>query len=220
METKELISKMLKEPTGVSYLDSGDAYGRNWQRNKSIDFEQLDEVTVDTDMLDEGDQITVTVDLYHYLITYLETDPLTDEFNTRFERMDDWDGKGYGLSQAATEWLEKTFNLDLDNVRWLNSYNYESNLSQIIQFAYLNDDYVLLQVHGGCDARGGYTDAKLFKYKAPLECEYVDGEAVYPDGRYLDVTLNYNGYCLTNANNDEPVLYEPGMTFNLFIDEP
>jgi len=55
METKELISKMLKEPTGVSYLDSGSAYGRNWQRNKTVDFEQLDEVTVDTDMLDEGD---------------------------------------------------------------------------------------------------------------------------------------------------------------------
>lgn len=218
METKELISKMLKEPTGMSYLDSGDAYGRNWQRNKTVDFEQLDEATVDTDMLDEGDEITVTIDLYHYLNTYLETDQLTDEFNTRFEHMDDWDGKCYGLSQAAIEWLEKTFNFDLDDVRWLNSYNSDSSLSQIIQFAYLNDDYVLLQVHGGCDARGGYTDAKLFKYKAPLECEYVSGYVTYPDGRDVDVVLS--GYGLIDTNTGDPVLYEPGMTFNLFIDEP
>ena len=48
-----------------------------------------------------------------------------------------------------------------------NTYNGDSDLSQILQGAWLEDadgdTYLLLQIHGGCDARGGYTDAKLFK---------------------------------------------------------
>ena len=34
MNAKELIYKMLTENTGVHMLDSGGAYGRNWERNQ------------------------------------------------------------------------------------------------------------------------------------------------------------------------------------------
>ena len=48
-----------------------------------------------------------------------------------------------------------------------NTYNGGSDLSQVLQGAWLEDadgdTYLLLQIHGGCDVRGGYTDAKLFK---------------------------------------------------------
>ena len=51
------------------------------------------------------------------------------------------------------------------NRTW-NTYNGDSDLSQILQGAtiLIDDEYYwLIQIHGGADARGGYTNAKLFK---------------------------------------------------------
>jgi len=51
------------------------------------------------------------------------------------------------------------------NVRGFNSYNDECLLSQIIQgdfFEYEDSTYLMLQIHGGCDVRGGYTAPKIF----------------------------------------------------------
>ena len=36
--TERKLTAMLQENTGRSMLDSGDAYGRNWQRNQTRDF--------------------------------------------------------------------------------------------------------------------------------------------------------------------------------------
>jgi hypothetical protein len=49
----------------------------------------------------------------------------------------------------------------------VNTYNGEDLLSQTIQYVYfevpeLNEAYVVLQIHGGCDVRGGYTAPKVF----------------------------------------------------------
>lgn len=62
---------------------------------------------------------------------------------------------------------------DVEIKQTINTYNSDSDLSQILQYSWLtiNDEqYLLLQIHGGCDARGGYTDAKLFK---PTEEYYI-----------------------------------------------
>ena len=64
-----------------------------------------------------------------------------------------------------------------------NTCNGDSDLSQVLQGAWLEDadgdSYLLLQIHGGCDVRGGYTDAKLFKVEYdwqihPYIQEYID----------------------------------------------
>ncbi|MEM4036040.1 MAG: hypothetical protein QXU97_05480 [Fervidicoccaceae archaeon] len=48
-----------------------------------------------------------------------------------------------------------------------NTYNFECNLlSQVLQgitFKVGDDYYVMLQVHNGCDVRGGYTKPRFFK---------------------------------------------------------
>lgn len=218
MKTEELIIAMLKEITEMSLGDSGNHYGRNWQRNQKVDFEENQPVTVDTDWLKEGDQITVTIDLYHYLANYLYCDELTDEFNTKFGHMEYWDGKGYGLSEEASQWLEDQFEIDLNDLNWFNTYNGDDSLSQIIQGAYIGNNYVILQVHGGCDARCGYTDAKLFATYGYLD-QTVYGTVTYQDGHQVQVDTAYNGYCLTNEVGED-VLYEPGMVFDLWIAEP
>jgi len=48
----------------------------------------------------------------------------------------------------------------------INTYNYENLLSQVLQFILLegkDDTYIILQVHGGCDVRGGYTKPRVFR---------------------------------------------------------
>jgi hypothetical protein len=49
----------------------------------------------------------------------------------------------------------------------VNTYNGEDALSQVLQYCQFEtesgDWYVLLQIHGGCDVRGGYTDPVAFR---------------------------------------------------------
>ena len=48
----------------------------------------------------------------------------------------------------------------------VNTYNGEDALSQVLQYVYFtadHEEYVVLQIHGGCDVRGGYTAPKVFK---------------------------------------------------------
>jgi len=220
MTTEEILQSMLKESTGVSFLDSGGSDGRHWQKNQGRDFSNEPEIEIDYNWMREGDRIDFTINVYHFLITNLTSDELTDEFNSRFNVMDDWNGWGYGLSEDASKWLSDAFNLkesELSN-DWINTYNYDSNLSQVLQYRYLGDGYVILQVHNGADVRCGYTDAKLFRLIGDGLYEGVYGMITYPDGRGVDVSTLYNGWSLTTEDG-EPVLYEKGMIINLNLVE-
>lgn len=51
----------------------------------------------------------------------------------------------------------------------VNTYNYDNTLDKILQYCFMQSenetygsDYIMLQLHGGCDARGGYTEPKIF----------------------------------------------------------
>jgi len=69
----------------------------------------------------------------------------------------------YGVSREAWDYLKCSFDVEIE--RGFNTYNGDSDLSQTLQGSTLtiNDEYYyLIQIHGGCDVRGGYTDAKLF----------------------------------------------------------
>jgi hypothetical protein len=177
---------MLTESTGRALCDSGDAYGRHWEKNQKktlADFENEPEVAFDFDYADwksksynsgepDSSDIDFSVSTFKYLTSgVIELDAVCQEFNTKFATMDDWTSdKAYGLSEEAEKWLtEKGFGF---GQTW-NTYNGDNFLDQILQGCELSEDgkkplgygdYVLIQIHNGCDVRGGYTDAKLFKY--------------------------------------------------------
>ena len=252
--TKTLIFDMMTTSTGKDLCDSGDAYGRHWQRNQAkyktvadiekepqVYFEQPEQwytlkkdgnflrratsenellvyvqkiqpqswehaqkyegYTIEKDTLDSSD-IDYTVNIFHYLTTVLNTDDVCDEFNAL--PCADWDSEyGNGISKVQEDWL-KSHNLTIRN-DW-NSYNGDCNLSQTIQGANVHTDddtadeyptYILLQIHQGCDVRGGYTDAKLFK----IDCDsgYFDvNPNVYGEIDGVQVDTGYNGYSLTD----------------------
>ena len=165
---QRLVYKLLTQNTGVHMCDSGGSDNRGWQRNqkKTIqDFMNEDEESYQFDF--KYNEIYRNVSVFHYL-SGLELDDICEKFNRR--QGADWDGNvgqlddTYGVSNRASEWLQSNYEVQVEYT--FNTYNGDSDLSQILQGSRLQidgDTYYLIQIHNGADARGGYTDAKLFK---------------------------------------------------------
>jgi len=203
----ETIQAMLRENTGSNFLDSGGAYGRHWERNQTItDFETTKPITWELSTYPDGDvELLPTINTYHYLKESLDLDDICDTFNRLQDQGDDpWiDSEFYGMTAKGRDYLENDIFAYRDYKIGLtfNTYNYESILSQILQGTYLtidNTDYVLLQIHNGCDARGGYTTSKLFCLEEewlPSECfsGEIDGASIFGYGDCLSDIENENG---------------------------
>ena len=186
-KTRNVITSMLKEKTGTSILDSGDAYGRNWERNQFRDFDQEPHAWLSF----KHRYIDFTYNIYHWLLQHLtyheELDQNFQEFckgrpDTYYlEDMAAW--PEYLLEQSADSDSEATieplyFASQIPVIE--NSYNGESLLSQVIQWAGFQLDcteIIVLQVHNGCDVRGGYTRPRVFEAKegADYICITADG---------------------------------------------
>lgn len=198
---KDTIYNMMTTSTGSALCDSGGAYGRHWEKNKKKtieDFENEPSVTLDDwnrENWEDSTDIGFTVSLYHHLVESLELDDTCIAFNEL--PCDEWDSDVYGTSTSQIEWLtEKGFKI---GDSW-NSYNGESNLSQVVQGANVtsetdvSNEYILLQIHQGCDVRGGYTDAKLFK----VAHDYFEvNPRVFGSIGDLNVDTTYDGNTLT-----------------------
>lgn len=174
MNTETLIHAMLTTSTGTHMLDSGGDNGRNWQRNQGktlADFQSEPAASLDWYVTRDDDgkittaQPEVTTSVFHKLTSgIIWQDELCREFNAM--PCDDWRGDYYGTSIEQTEWLDnRSFERRRGSECW-NTYNWASNFSQVMQGYNLErgeENYILIQIHGGADVRGGYTDAKLFR---------------------------------------------------------
>lgn len=169
-ETDLVLVDMLTENTGRHFLDSGGAYGRNWERNQGAtaeDFYSAPSATLDR-------WGCVTVNVFHYLRDRLEFDAeLTAEFDAFAADSDSpWlvDMEEWVDSLREAKRLADPYGRYGDDAtpRAWNTYNGENFLSQVLQgitFT-MNDDRepcVILQIHGGCDVRGGYTRPRVFR---------------------------------------------------------
>lgn len=153
MNTRDAIYAMLTTNTGAHLLDSGGAYGRNWERNatKSLD----DFIAEPYSWMDPYGCLTIS--LFHHLDDALSFEAaLNAEYlaftaDSHESHLDDID-----------EWIE---HIGGSKIGSDNSYNHDSALSQVIQytvFEYDGSQYVALQIHQGCDVRGGYTRPWIF----------------------------------------------------------
>ena len=214
MTTKleNLIYAMLAENTGAHLLDSGGAYGRGWQRNAKMtieDFKQSPSATLHVSNFADDNGATKwdcypTVSLFHAMANTLELDDFCNQFNAL--PCLDWDGDYYGVSQSQSEWLSD--NEFTAKGEGFNTYNDGDNvLSQILQGQLMDRDqetYLLLQIHNGCDARGGYTDAKLFKLNSEETIYNLLGGACsfWVDDKTLDWRgewINQDGSCASDS---------------------
>ena len=212
MTTKETIYSMLIENTGTHMLDSGGANGRGWQRNQKKTIEDFENEQDEVYQLDaKYKEIYRTVSVFHYLTNNLEVDNICEHFNNLQNAFDNWDADAdvYGVSFQAFEYLQNNFDIEVQ--RTWNTYNGESDLSQILQGANItinDEEYILIQIHNGADARGGYTDAKLFKLEGYMIHEYLqewkEGGEIEDDIRdgYIDNLVDYWNESITYNNKE------------------
>lgn len=197
-DTEKLIYKMLTENTGKHILDSGGFYGRHWQENqrKSIDdfANESEEIYYfDKDSKDFSRRVSV----FHYLTNNLELDYICNEFNELQNNHNNWDSDLYGVSKEAWEYLDAMFETEVKYS--FNTYNGDSDLSQVLQGSYIDiygEPYLIIQIHNGCDVRGGYTDAKLFKMEDEYMIhkylqEYKDLDEIQEELNYIDELTDY-----------------------------
>lgn len=167
-KTEQVIFDMLTENTGTHFLDSGMKDSRHWQQNQKKtleDFKNEPYCTIDSKYGDSS------ISLFHYMNQYLDFhEELTntfEEFAKGFPEepwltvIEEWldvlgvDGEGEFYSDAR--WGFNTCNFDL---WWVN---------QTLQgtfFGMNGREYLITQVHGGADVRGGYTKPKVFSLKS------------------------------------------------------
>lgn len=163
-QTEAVLLEMLTENTGRSILDSGDAYGRKWERNQALGIDGLAQIPAVT-----WHGGSPTIQLFGYLKSLLTYAADFDQFWQKFDEERPQESWGENLE----EWLDTLgvkpeAESDFYSGRSShNTYNWEySLLSQVIQFTLFDvggADFVALQIHGGCDIRGGYTKPRIFR---------------------------------------------------------
>jgi hypothetical protein len=210
-KTAEVVLSMLREDTGRSCLDSGDAYGRHHERNQRRDIEGEPASSLSF----RYGEIQVEHHVYDWLLERIALDDdANDAFDGPFrEHLDPDDDKSWReLREEFPDWFAR-WRSQRDGERpcdecddgdesctgcggtgvvpgldslyvasgiygdgppiTINTYNEENLLDQTLLFTYFElrsrtgrggrvGSYVVLQIHGGCDVRGGYTRPRVF----------------------------------------------------------
>ncbi len=201
----------LSTPVAHHMLDSGDFYGRQYDRNAHKNFLRTPAVHYEFDYIRERRPVTsadmmYTVELYHFLMATCGFDEITDTVNEHMKAHPEDEG----LTDAQIEGGHNTYN-ECNTVL--------SNLSGVflhVAGAFgedLEDServYVSISIHGGCDVRGGYQDGKLVVLKVPYS-SFVAGAEVfmyweefeYSDEVYRNgVSTMYDGHTLRWENGE------------------
>lgn len=152
-KTAEVIAEMLTENTGRSMLDSGDYYGRHYEKNAGkvlADFESEPQAWASS--------YGVTLSAFHYLTARVKYD---DSLNA------EWDSFcSHNADDGHFSLMQDFANERDSSAHTWNTYNGDDSLSQTLQgvtFAIGERVYALIQIHGGCDVRGGYTRPRAFR---------------------------------------------------------
>jgi hypothetical protein len=175
---QQRIAGMLTENTGMHMLDSGGAYGRNWQRNQGKDFTKESQVKVE---VYEND-VTFSRSTFDFLTSQCDVTPASEKLNSQFKAFLNTPEIKEG---DAPDWSSETMQAFMDKLfkgqerivdiygeedgqigKVDNSYNYDNALDQVLLTVMFRKDgktFVLLSVHGGADVRGGYTTPQVFE---------------------------------------------------------
>lgn len=164
-ETEAKLTEMLQENTGKSLLDSGGVYGRHWERNQGVEFRSQPSGKLEFHESRGELNIDVTLDVFHFLNERLEyNEELDQQYREWCEREDAY--HGWAAGEEFVESINGKGIYGDDKPFTTNTAGGEDLLSQTLQYVYWTDEggdaHVLLQIHGGCDMRGGYTDPVAF----------------------------------------------------------
>lgn len=199
---ENVIDALLKEPIAHHMCDSGGAYGYIYERNQKEGYlKGLNAVGEWTDEELKERTLEITIPVFDFLKYNLEKDEDTIELEKAlFKEFKDNGFEPYEIYEVSnwlksTDWIEET---GITSLEYTNTYNYEEYLSQTllyICFSFNGDDYVLLEVHNGCDVRSGYTYPQLFKLK---DIEYF---LMGQFDRFCQCSCGLNDYSIYGADD-------------------
>jgi len=169
-KTKAILWDMWTENTGAHILDSGDMYGRGWEKARQNGFEAYEKEPIVKVEVFRKDDIVLTVSTWHFLNEYLKR----TEFAERIEKIFYWwsqkgERENWPWWSCIEEFCEEVRRRGY-YIHLSNTYNYDNLLDEVLQYGLImKDDYfdgpglIILQVHRGCDVRGGYTKPRIFE---------------------------------------------------------
>lgn len=213
MSTEQRLLAMWQENTGQHMLDSGGAYGRNWQRNAGKTVADM----LEKDGYFERDYYC-TANTFAFLLKHLTYTKQADALTASFRNWVDGQPEGdayYNSADSLVRFLETVPALHAetkDDLEPFNTYNWDNVLDSVLQgvvFMFGDDIYTALSYHGGADVRGGYTDFVFFEscstwvYQTDtlslwcdacsLSGDYRGGDtSFWVDGEELEPTANYD----------------------------
>lgn len=209
--TEKIIDKMLKENTGRSILDSGDFYGRHYERNANRTFENEES----SGLSFRFGYLEYSKNLYHFLINHLQYNVRLT--NSLISFCDKTDEDGYTPYDKLIElWLkEKSKHFKISDGLYGESdkpisdytYNNENSLSQDFIYTIFGldgDSHVIIQIHNGCDARGGFTEPKTFDFDQGSDTFLID---IHDGYIYCESNKNHNWF-----TDDSHHWYYDGMS--------
>ena len=161
-----VLKQMFCENTGSHILDSGGACGRGWQRSqatKDQDWSKMESCVVNIDCYRDGEyDLYIVKNTYQILCQYLEYDHKMDKM---FHKYAEGNSDSYYTNMREFVKYIKNFD-DIRRIGGYNTYNGENCLDKTLQWEVFEDDdeeYIILQIHNGCDVRGGYSTPHIFR---------------------------------------------------------
>ncbi len=185
--TKLTWAEVARQPTGRAMCDSGDFYGRHWER-------PLPQDGIKISHYESSKELMPSIPLHRFLDEHFEIDHKL----TRWLRRECEKQSRYGYQEYAELLAEK---LGLAHLAGDYTYNWENDLSQDFQFTVVgpsgadwvwsDECYLIIQTHNGCDARGGFSDPVVCKASEPgawldVVCGVWLDEGTDADGTVLD----------------------------------
>ncbi len=199
-KTKSILTEMLTENTGTQLMDSGEHKNRNWQINQNMDFESENIVT-----LTFKSEINYNRSVFHFLHSKLYYSEKLNIELKEFEK-ENIDLDYFELRENFPYWYAEKYNLEIGGLFGENSpfnvltCNHVCNLSQDFLLTYFTLDkvesFIALQIHGGCDIRGGYTNPVIF--------EITDEDILNFSTGYISCNSCENNWHTTDSHNWYP----------------
>ncbi len=164
---KRVLLDIARENTGEHICDSGGAYGRAYQKAQK---------QTDSRILKEPKQIKdepKEINAFNYLLNNLKITPESENFNEDFKKFQK-KSEEYNMTdmEIYAEKHNQKDNYLCEEIKVNNTYNCENVLSEVLQYIIFcsNERYfIILQIHRGCDVRGGYSTPQIFEVE-DIEC--------------------------------------------------
>ena len=174
-KTTEILDQILREDTGRNIVDSGEDFGRSFQKRQKID-DFADKPYVYIRGVDD-DYLDIVKNTYHLLGNHLT---YSNEMTTMYKLLE-----MMFPEREIIEDMEDFADTMGDTDEWKFRGNTATNelcmLDAILHYQTFSRDgkaYIVLRIHGGCDVRMGYTKPVVFAIDDPEDI-FSDMNEVY-----------------------------------------